>query len=76
MIKIEKGIPVPERSNIKYPWGRMEVGDSFFVKCEYSKIKHHSVNGSMYYWKKRNKKDDWKFTVRRVDGGIRAWRIK
>lgn len=31
MIKIDKGIPVPPRhGEAKYPYGQMQVGDSFF----------------------------------------------
>ena len=74
MEKVEKGIPIPERSNKKYPWGEMEVGDSFFIKCEYTRLKHQSIGGSKTNWKKRHN-PNCKFTVRRVDGGIRAWRI-
>ena len=75
MKKIEKGIPIPPRSNIKYPWGEMEVGDSFFVECEYSRKKHQSIGGSKAQFI-RHHKSKCKFTARRVDGGIRVWRIK
>lgn len=30
-MKIDKGVPIPERGDRKYPWKKMEVGDSFFV---------------------------------------------
>jgi len=73
-MKIEKGIPIPEKSYIKYPWGKMEVGDSFFLFFEYTKREHQSISGSQASWKRYNK-SNYKFTIRKVDGGIRAWRL-
>lgn len=31
MIKIDKGIPIPEKGRFKYPYAAMKVGDSFAV---------------------------------------------
>lgn len=66
-IAIDKKIPIPTDGRtgmMKYPWERMEVGDSFFVpgrpRCGLAVPK--SVAGR-------------KFTRRKTDGGMRVWRI-
>ena len=76
-MKIEKDIPIPKiRSNSKYPFDRMEVGDSFLVEMEsYSLSKHSSISSCAISWAIRNNKDA-KFSCRRVKNGIRLWRIK
>ena len=35
-VTIDIGVPLPQdrRANVKYPFGKMEVGDSFFVTVE------------------------------------------
>lgn len=70
---IEKGIPVAKsigrgRKN-KYPFGAMEVGDSFFVKE--GKGKNISRVCCMY-----GKSLTRRFTCRTVDGGVRVWRTE
>jgi hypothetical protein len=67
---IEKGIPKPEgrRGLKKYPFGDMEIGDSFFVPSD----KYRAViNASQIYGKRWERK----FSVAKVDGGARCWRI-
>ena len=69
-IKIDKGVPVPGESrgaNGKYPFGDMEVGDSFFVD-----IKQQSFCSAAAGYAKRHNK---KFTTRSENGGTRVWRI-
>jgi len=66
-IKIEKGVPVPDRrGNNKYPWADMEVGDSFFVVTD--KIANFKRN---VYAKNRNGKE---FTACAEGDGCRVWR--
>jgi hypothetical protein len=68
-IKIEKGIPLEEHNrHHKYPWREMEIGDSFFVEGKTSS----SLYSALSYAGSRN---NLKFTVRKVQGGCRAWRI-
>jgi hypothetical protein len=65
MISIEHGVALPE-TGAKYPFKDMKVGDSFFVpgatgrSTLYSCARHYGVA----------------VAVRRVDGGLRVWRIK
>jgi hypothetical protein len=66
-VKIEKGVPMPGlgvgRSR-KYPWREMEVGDSFVIqKSAYAQAQLAS------------KRTGFKFSVRKVDGAYRVWRI-
>lgn len=73
-IKIEKNKPIPEKGRKgKYPWGDMEVGDSFLASSR------HVVFGSLANYNKNMK------AKRRKQIGIetqtegnqcRVWRIK
>lgn len=66
-IKIEKGIPI--RLYYRYPFGDMEVGDSFFVE----NIKtSYLANAAHHYGRRHNKK----FACRKEGTGSRVWRIK
>lgn len=66
-IKIEKGIPI--RQYYKYPFGDMEVGDSFFME----NIKTSDVsNPASHYGATHN----MKFICRKEGSGARVWRIK
>ena len=69
--KIEKDIPLPDRIGSgrarKYPFSRMEVGDSFFAPVAGNRI-HSAVS-------QFSKRTGMKFTVKKVDGGCRVWRL-
>lgn len=79
MYQIEKGIEVPAKKilagrNSVYPFATMEVGDSFFVPQVDGKPK---TDGSIRSAARQvAKKLGFKFTVRRVDGGFRCWRVE
>ena len=68
--QIEVGVPLP-KPRIKYPFADMQINDSFFVASDpYDQklqrlISAHSNN---YLGK-------GKVTVRRVNGGLRVWRV-
>lgn len=71
MIDIEKGVPMPNflgGTGYRYPWSKMEVGDSFFVTDRTST----SVSGSATAAAKRG---HGKFRCRTVEGGVRVWRV-
>lgn len=71
MIEINKGLPVPPDTRgmkRKYPFDKMEVGDSFFVPDKTSDC----MSQCIAYAKKRL---GFSFTRRTVDGGVRVWRI-
>jgi len=78
-ITIDKGIPLPARRIdnggpteivYKYPWPLLlEVGDSFFVPHG----KYDLVGAAARQYGART---GTRYTVRKVDGGCRCWRIK
>lgn len=74
MFEIDKSIPIPPpsgRNNRKYPFDKMETGDSFFVPLANGKSPS-AVFASVKAAKRRLKIN---LTTARVDGGIRVWRI-
>jgi hypothetical protein len=77
-VKIEKGVPLPPNYNqpgkgrpAKYPFRKMEVGDSFFLAGD--KRVCGSVSSSCHHLTMRH--PEFRFTVRKVEGGYRVWRI-
>lgn len=76
MIKIEKGIPVPDNVNSKrskrYPFDDMEIGDSFFIECSDQDKRRIGVNIISNAGRRKPKR----FTTLSVDGGMRCWRIE
>lgn len=75
-IVIEKGIPLTairrkEKQAPKYPFGLMEIGDSFLAKGKNIK----SFSPYISVWVRRNSSDR-KFSCRSVDGGVRVWRVQ
>lgn len=76
-IKIEKGIPLPTPSrgngpSSKYPWGLMEIGDSFFVAVT-EKTKRGKVQSRLGQVG-RGGQFGIKVATRQVDNGVRVWR--
>ena len=72
--KIEPSIPYPGRPGRKasrYPWRDMEIGDSFFVSDE--ETTQRRIGSAPAYFSIRN--PEYKFSVRKVEGGYRVWRI-
>lgn len=70
--KIEKGIPFingRNKSNLKYPWHDMEVGDSFLFGND---VKDTAAYSAASIASKRCGK---KFKTGRTDGRMRCWRI-
>ena len=75
-MKIEKNISIPAKMSIikarTSKWETLEVGDSILFKD--LKKASYTVS-SILQWAKRTKRD-WKMAQRKVDGGVRIWRIK
>ncbi len=73
--KIEDNVPLAPHGNnhSKYPFREMTVGQSFFVPTEaasYSTVAQAACSaGSL-------KGDGTRFTIRKVDGGVRVWRLR
>lgn len=73
--KIEKNIPINDViGSRKYPFSKMEIGDSFIISEIYSyKIAQNISMMAKYHAKKYG----YKFVVRKtLDNKIRIWRIK
>lgn len=72
MFKLEKHIPAPPKA--KYPFSKMEIGDSFYVADCDIKITAVRVAASDY----AIKHPTFAFRVQRSVGndGCRVWRIK
>ena len=70
MPDIEKGIPMPEpRETQPYPWGEMEVGDSFLART-------NNVRTVGPMCTKAARKTGFKFAYRKTEEGIRVWRVE
>lgn len=75
-IAIERGIPIPTRGprhrDFKYPWGRLNVGESFFVpSVNRSNFSTHYANLSH-----APKKFISRTMVKQGKKGVRVWRIE
>jgi len=75
-IKIEKNVPLPTRewTEKKYPFDKMEIGDSFSAG-EYTNVLAIGVRGSAQWYVNKTKSDK-KFSVKKCDGKVRCWRIQ
>lgn len=74
-MNIEKGIPAPEsalKGRTKYPWPKMDIGDSVFFEGEPGGTQCNASKASIMYGKRTGKK----FASRSIDGGVRIWRIE
>ena len=68
-MKIEKSVPMPEdRKRMNLPYDQMDVGDSFLVKD----VDMQTICSSNY---RAGKRRNVKFIARKVDEGIRVWRL-
>jgi hypothetical protein len=70
--QIRQDVPLPEGARNRYPFGQLQVGDSFFVPDRTAT----SLRASAATYRKKN--EGWNFTVRdaEVDGttGALIWR--
>lgn len=80
-VQIEKNIPIPQQAKkkeCKYPFHKMEVGDSFFYpltnECNTRELQTKIANAA-WTWNNRNN-NTLKFKTTQVDNGVRVWRIK
>jgi hypothetical protein len=77
-MKIESGIEYIKKENKKYHFSEMNVGDSFFAEFfsrgafvnEY-RFRQNLATAACRY----AKQTETKFSIRKVDGGFRCWRI-
>lgn len=71
MYKIDRGIPFGRPSHTKYPFAEMRKGDSFLVPT--GEANESSLGSAIHTY---GKKLQAKFAKRKVQGGIRVWRIE
>ena len=69
-------VPPPTREGRRrYPWDKMKKGDQFFVAAtdeEARRTQQTLSTAACQYGKNHG----MEFTTRRVEGGVRVWRIK
>jgi hypothetical protein len=83
LYKVEANVPLPSvprgapSAPIKYPWGGMNIGDSFFVPLlnKTAINLRGAINIDLKKFQAQSGKKI-KVTTRAVDNGIRIWRIK
>lgn len=81
MVRVDKDVPLPavrrtgHRGGVaaKYPWAKMEVGDSFFVAKDAA-----TIGASANAWAHRNNPFAQFSVLKVVEAGVvgaRAWRV-
>lgn len=74
---IEKGIEPPlggsRTKQFKYPFHLMEVGDSFLIPCADEATEERAYRRMAALYGRHKPK---RFKCRKVDGGVRVWRIE
>lgn len=76
MYKIEKNIPIATKQlppRAKYPFAKLEIGDSFLVKPSDRKTYVNLYQAIQRC--KRQSPPPLKFITRRTENGIRCWRV-
>ena len=72
MLEIEKDVPLPSKGKdgraTKYRFAEMQVGDSLFDPKGGKGLRNAACQ-----WARKN---GVKFTSRKMDGGVRVWRIE
>ena len=72
-VMVEKNVdmPVMRVTASKYPYAAMGIGDSFMVTSERISM----INTMCGVNKKKGEELGMKFIAKRVEGGVRVWRI-
>ena len=78
--RIENGVPMPPprtRANL-YPFLDMMPSQSFLVPCKPDEQKRLASRLSSAAWSfsLKESKGKFKFVTRRVEGGVRCWRLE
>jgi hypothetical protein len=76
--RIEKGVSIPRRARRErlYPLAEMEINDSFLVPGDDAKRLQNLVCHSVRYFRRTAAGAGKKFITRRVEGGLRVWRVE
>ena len=80
MTVIDRDVPIPDRAvfntGSRFPFlGEMEAGDSFFGEIpddDFWRIEANSVRAAVWRFARLR---GWQFITRKVEGGIRVWRL-
>lgn len=84
--QIDSGVSLPEKRN-RYPFAQMQPGDSFAIVAESPEMTAEEAkkvrNAAYQYARKANEaaekktgtKGTLRFSLRKVDGGFRLWRV-
>lgn len=78
-VVIDKHVPLPSFfPQIQFPFGDMDVGDSFFVEARLDATSMLArVRSKFRYWRiSQCPRPKVAVTVRKVEGGVRCWRIE
>lgn len=80
---VESGVEIPKepRNNpkpLRYPFAQMDVGDSFLVECPDERKSAVRSNVATSAWKHSllHYYGNRKYITRKVEGGVRVWRIE
>jgi hypothetical protein len=72
--KIEANVQLPTGKRAKYPFGKLEIGESVIIDNEYTRAKHSKYNSAANNYGKPHGK---KFKVRKTENNeIRVWRTQ
>ena len=73
---VEDGVQIPEKKTnarqSRYPFGTMQVGQSVLITDR----KPDTVNSAIQAIKRQPEHRDKKFVKRKMEGGVRVWRVK
>lgn len=74
--EVEREIPIPNsvtgRGSCKYPIVDLDIGESFLIPGTI-KNAHSRATALVNYWQRKLRR---RYTVRKVDGGVRVWRVE
>lgn len=74
---IEDNVPLPPWVKIrdKYPWTKLQPGQSFLVPCEVKNV-DKLMNSLTSCRGHAERKLNWQFALRRTNKGVRVWRVR
>jgi hypothetical protein len=74
-IKVEEGVPIPEAAQrgTLYPWEDMKIGSSFFIPGDPAKVFNKVTTAAN---RRKSLHPGENYTTRKVEGGVRCWRIE
>ena len=72
-MQLENNVPMPvKRDRVEWPYGKMEVGQSFLVGGDGKNL----LIGVCARNRKKGRELGMRFTAKKVEGGVRVWRVE